>query len=97
MTAHLELLIELHAEVMRASEQLGATLSTLDHKITAAIVEERDRQRRDMLRQTITGVTGTPCVADVVWDEEPIGHVEPVDSSQMIPPEQLDRSARGGE
>lgn len=47
---------------------------------------------------TTSGVSGLPCAAEFTFTgEAPIGHVEPVDSSAMIPPEQVEAVARAGE
>jgi hypothetical protein len=64
------------------------------------------REIADLIRftretPTMTLPAGILCAGPDVWhtppDEEPIGHVEPVDSSAMIPADQIEAAARGGE
>lgn len=47
---------------------------------------------------TVSGVSGMPCAAEFCFREEPLVQpAEPVDSSAMIPPEQILKADRGGE
>lgn len=79
------------AKILQLAAQLKELADKIERETAAVIVEGAERPTRSM-------VSGLPCTADVVWDQEPpVGLVEPVDSSQMIPEAQIERSARGGE
>lgn len=91
-------------DAIQACERLRAVRdreeSFILRRLAAAIVERRQKER-----EAWTQTSGLPCpafdfqleAAPDIAHEVPVGFVEPVDSSQMIPPEQMERSARGGE
>lgn len=60
------------------------------------------REVADLIRLTRENPTATLpagilCAGPDVWHPEPIGETEVVDSSAMIPPEQLEHADRGAE
>jgi hypothetical protein len=65
-------------------------------------IETIRRAASDLLRAgrapaTVTKVSGTPLAAEFAWTGDEPQPAEPVDSSAMIPPAQVDHIARCGE
>lgn len=91
----LELRVELE-EIRKRLTDIAAESSDLSRR--AGLVGYRlGELARAGAVASATGTAGLPCTADVVWDETPVGHVEAVPASAMIPPRELNRADRGAE